>query len=173
MEFDLTRATEILRQTPYTLESILDGLDSAWIEEGSSREDWGPYHIIGHLIHGEVTDWIPRAEIILRQGKDRTFEPFDRFAHFELSKGKSLNDLLREFEVKRHESIETLRSWDLRDEQLALSGIHPEFGEVTLSELIASWVAHDLTHIRQIVVYLAKKFGPHVGPWKEYLSILD
>lgn len=140
---------------------------------GGTDDNWAPYDIVGHLIHGEVTDWIPRGEIILRQGEDRTFVPFDRLAQFELSKGKSIGELLDDFEAKRRESLTELRSWNLTDDQLKLKGIHPEFGEVTLSELIASWVAHDLTHIRQITQCLARKFSGEVGPWKKYLSILQ
>lgn len=170
--FDLDTACILLSRTPAVLNALLSGLSND-IRTSGKPDDWAPFDIVGHLIHGELTDWIPRAEIILRQGEDRKFVPFDRLAQFELSKGKSLKELLTEFELKRTESLETLRSWNLSDEQLELKGVHPEFGEVSLSELIASWVAHDMTHIRQIVTYLAKKFGPHVGPWKEYLSILD
>jgi DinB superfamily len=171
-DFDLDTAYDILFRTPAVLNSMLSGLSDS-LTTGGAEDNWAPFDIVGHLIHGELTDWIPRARIILEQGENRTFVPFDRFAQFELSKGKALNHLLAEFEMKRHENLETLRSWNLSDEQLVLTGVHPELGEVTLSELIASWVAHDLTHIRQIVVHLAKKFGPSVGPWKDYLSILD
>ena len=170
--FDLNAAIDILARTPSVLIALLSGLTDE-LTTGGKRDEWAPFDIVGHLIHGELTDWIPRGEIILRQGTDRNFIPFDRFAQFEISKGKSLSDLLSEFETKRRESLDALRSWELTDEQLALTGIHPEFGEVSLEHLIGSWVAHDLTHTRQIVVYLAKKFGSHVGPWKEYLSILD
>ena len=171
-EFSPDAALEVLSRTPAVLNAILTGMPDGLIL-GGTEESWAPFDIVGHLIHGEVTDWIPRSEIILRQGDDRTFVPFDRLAQFEISKGKSLADLLAEFAERRTESLATLRSWNLSGERLALTGNHPEFGEVTLSELIASWVAHDLTHIKQIVTYLAKKFGANVGPWKEYLSILD
>jgi len=171
-KFDLGAATDMLSRTPSVLIALL-ATQPEKITAGGTEENWAPFDIVGHLIHGEMTDWIPRAEIILEQGEDRTFVPFDRLAQFEASKGKSIDDLLKEFHRARHQSLETLISWHLSDEQLGLTGVHPEFGEVTLSELIASWVAHDMTHIRQIVTYLAKKFGPHVGPWKEYLSILD
>jgi hypothetical protein len=170
--FSLDGAAEILERTPSAVRALLQGLSNDWTG-GGDESNWAPFDIVGHLIHGEVTDWIPRAEIILRQGEDRTFEPFDRFAQFELSKGKSLDDLLDDFETKRRESLETLRSYNLTDEQLRLKGVHPEFGDVALSELIASWVAHDLTHIRQITQFLAKKYANEVGPWREYLSILD
>ena len=133
---------------------------------GGTENEWAPFDILGHLIHGERTDWIPRARIILAQGDDRAFVPFDRLAEFQASKGKSIDELLKEFHQVRHESLETLISWNLSGEELALKGVHPEFGEVSLSELIASWVADDMTHIRQIATCIAKRFGPYVGPWK-------
>ena len=172
MKFSLDRSIEILERTPKVLRAMLGGLNDDWIV-GCDNSNWAPFDIVGHLIHGEVTDWIPRCQIIIRQGEERTFEPFDRFAQFELSKGKSLSELLDDFEIKRRESLDTLRTWNLTDEQLKLKGIHPEFGDVSLSELVASWVAHDLTHIRQITQFLAKKYTDEVGPWREYLSILD
>jgi hypothetical protein len=133
---------------------------------------WEPFDVVGHLIHGEETDWIPRARIILEQGENRTFIPFDRFAQFERSKGKSLANLLDEFEKLRAENIDTLRSWNLTEEHLDLEGIHPELGTVTLRQLLATWVVHDLNHIRQIVTAMAGKYSGEVGVWKEYLSIL-
>jgi len=172
VKFDIERAAEILERTPATVRSLLAGLSDDWTG-GGIEDSWAPFDIVGHLIHGEVTDWIPRAEIILEQGENRTFVPFDRLAQFELSKGKSLDELLDDFEAKRRQSLDTLQSWKLTDEQLELKGIHPELGDVSLSELIASWVAHDLTHIRQIAQFMAKKYTDEVGPWRHYLSILD
>jgi hypothetical protein len=172
MKFEVERSIEVLERTPGVVRSLIAGLSDEWTGGGSETE-WAPFDIVGHLIHGEVTDWIPRCEIMLRQGKNRAFEPFDRFAQFELSRGKSLGDLLDDFEARRRESLETLRSWNLADEQLQLICIHPEFGEVAMSEHIASWVAHDLTHIRQMTQFLAKKYTYEVGPWREYLSILE
>ena len=170
--FSIERSVEILERTPRVLSAMFTGLSDYWTG-GGDESNWAPFDIVGHLIHGEVTDWIPRAEIILRQGENCTFEPFDRLAQFELSKGKSLDDLLGDFESKRSESLDTLRSWTLSNEQVNLKGIHPEFGDVSLSELIAAWVAHDLTHIRQITQFMAKKYTDEVGPWREYLSILE
>jgi len=129
--------------------------------------------VLGHLIHGEETDWIPRARIILANSDDRTFTPFDRFAMFENSKGKSVKQLLDEFDRKRIESLDTLRSWNLTDEQLDREGVHPELGSVTLRQLLATWVVHDLTHLRQIVTIMAKRYETEVGVWREYLSILQ
>ena len=172
MKFQVEQAVEILSNTPETVKSLLENLSEDWTASSENPEEWSPFDVVGHLIHGEETDWIPRAEIILKQGENRTFEPFDRFAQFEKSKGKTLDELLETFAEKRRKSLETLKSWNLSDKQLALKGMHPELGEVTLEQLLATWVVHDLTHIRQIVTVLAKKYGGAVGVWKEYLSIL-
>src|SRR5258708_27364092 len=170
--FDVARSAEILRQTPYTLRAMLGDLSPEWTESLGDRNNWSPYDVIDHLIHGEETDWIPRAEIILAQGDDRTFVPFDQLAQFERSKGRSLIDLLTELAHLRNTNIEKLIRWQLTPDQLALKGLHPELGEVTLGELLATWVVHDLNHIRQIVDCMAAKYADNVGPWKAYLSIL-
>lgn len=173
MKFHLDRAVEVLRQTPYSLERLLGGLSEEWTASRNDRDDWTAYDVIGHLIHCEETDWIPRAEIIIAQGESITFEPFDRWAQFERSKGKSLPDLLTEFAHLRSLSLEKLLGWQLTPAQLELKGLHPEFGEVTLSQLLSTWVVHDLGHIRQIVRDLARHYETEVGPWKQYLSILN
>jgi len=173
MKFDLDKTVEILQQTPYTLQRMLDGLSPEWTGSRGDRENWAPYDVIGHLIHGEETDWIPRAEIILTQGENRTFDKYDRLAQFEKSKGKPLSDLLTEFAHLRSANIEKLVRMQLTQEQLQLKGIHPALGEVTLEQLLATWAVHDLNHIRQIVVYMGKLYGEEVGPWKEYLLILN
>ena len=173
MKFDIGKAVEILRQTPYTLARMLDGLSPEWIESREDEENWAPYDVIGHLIHGEETDWIPRAEIILTNGVDRPFDKYDRLAQFEKSKGKPLSDLLTEFAHLRNASIEKLIRYQLTPEQLQLKGMHPALGEVTLEQLVAAWVVHDLNHIRQIVVYMAKLYDGEVGPWKQYMGILN
>ena len=172
MKFQIEQAVEILRQTPETLNSLLGNLSDTWTEKEDS-ETWSPFDIVGHFIHGEETDWIPRAEIILAQGENRTFVPFDRFAQFEESKEKSLSELLETFAALRKENIEKLQKMNLTGEQLKLKGIHPELGEVNLEQLLSTWVVHDLTHIRQITIVLAKKYSENVGVWKEYLSILQ
>lgn len=171
MKFELEKATEILRQTPYTLSRMLPGLSPEWTESTGDRGNWSPYDVIGHLIHCEETDWMPRAEIILAQDGGE-FEPFDRLAQFEKPKEKSLGNLLTEFADLRNAGLEKLGRWQLTPDQLALRGVHPEFGEVTLEQLLATWVVHDLGHIRQIVGYMANKYSHAVGPWKQYLSIL-
>ncbi len=172
LPFDVARSVEILQQTPYSLSRMLEGLSPEWTVSTGDTENWSPYDVIGHLINCEETDWIPRAEIILAQGADRQFAPFDRFAQFEDSRVKTLDDLLTEFAYIRNINVEKLLRWRLTPGQFALKGIHPEFGEVTLTQLISTWVVHDLTHIRQIVTYLASKYSENVGPWKAYTSIL-
>jgi len=171
VEFELKKALEILERTPRVVRAMLDGVSDKWTS-GGSETDWSPFDIVGHLIHGELTDWIPRAEIILAQGENRRFVPFDRLAQFELSKGKTLAVLLDEFEETRRDSLQALRKWDLSDGQLQLKGVHPEFGDVSLAELIAAWVTHDLSHISQMAVFMARKYTDAVGPWREYMSIL-
>jgi len=173
MKFTLEHAVEILEQTPLTLEAMLKNLSPEWTHSAGDQDNWSPYDVVGHLIHGEETDWMPRAEIILAQGADRTFVPFDRLAQFERSKGKSLVDLLTELSEVRGSNIEKLIEWKLTPEQLVLKGMHPELGEVTLEQLLATWVVHDLNHIKQIVTYLAKNQANNVGPWNQYLSILN
>ena len=173
MDFDIDRSIEVLSATPRALLSMLGHLSGDWIcNPIGEQETWSPFDVIGHLIHGEQTDWIPRARLILAQGDDLTFTPFDRFAQFENSKGKSISDLLDEFTKLRAQSLDTLRSWNLTEDKLDLEGIHPELGRVTLRQLLATWVVHDLTHIRQIATVMAKRYDGEVGPWKEYLSIL-
>jgi hypothetical protein len=173
MKFDLECAVEVLSATPATLRNMLSGLGEEWTASASDLNNWQPFDVIGHLIHGEETDWIPRARIILAQGENQTFVPFDRFAQFERSKGKSMADLLEEFREARTRGLAELRSWNLSEGQLELTGIHPELGEVTLSQLLATWVVHDLNHIRQIVTSMARRYDSEVGVWKEYLSILQ
>jgi len=171
MEFSMTRTVEVLSATPAAVRGLLGGLSGEWTAS-ASREDWGPFDVVGHLIHAEHTDWIPRARVIIDQGEDRRFPPFDRFGHFALVEGKSLAQLLDEFDAARRQSLDTLAGWNLIDDQLNLQGLHPEFGPVTLSQLLSTWTVHDLTHLRQIATTMAKQYDQAVGPWKEYLSIL-
>ena len=172
LPFSVVRSVEILKQTPGTLIHMLAGLSPYWTASVGNTENWSPFDVLGHLIHGDETDWIPRAEIILAQGESTTFEPFDRVAQFERSRGKTLGDLLTEFAHIRNTNIESMLRWQLTPEQIALEGFHPELGKVTLAQLIATWVIHDLDHIRQIANYLAAKYTDNVGPWRAYLSIL-
>jgi hypothetical protein len=173
MEFDVTLGTAVLQRTPRTLRAFLGGLGPAWADATEGPETWSPYVIVGHLIHAERTDWIPRAQLILAQGANRRFTPYDRFAQFRDSQGKSLTDLLDEFARLRVENLATLVGLRLTDAQLALEGEHPEFGAVTLRQLLATWVAHDLGHVAQTARVMAKQYREAVGPWRAYLPVLD
>lgn len=173
MDFDLTAGVAVLERTPATLRALLAGLPSDWVHATEGPETWSPYDVVGHLVHGERTDWIPRARLILEQGDDRRFTPFDRFAQFCESEGKSLTRLLDELAELRHENLSTLTGWDLTDAQLDLKGEHPELGPVTLRPLLATWVAHDLGHINQISRVMAKQYRAAVGPWRAYLSVME
>jgi hypothetical protein len=173
MKFELKEAFEVLRQTPYTIERMVGGLSDSWTASSGDEGDWGVYDIVGHLIHGEETDWITRAEIILAQGENRTFVPFDRTAQFGASQTRSLADLITELAHIRNTNLEKLAGWELTDEHLTLKGLHPELGEVTLEQLLSTWVVHDLNHVAQIARKMAVKYEQEVGPWKQYLSILQ
>ena len=164
---------EILERTPDVLNTMLQNISAEWTSNNEGGQTWSVYDIIGHLIHGERTDWIPRAEIILSEKHDKKFEAFNRLAQFEESKEKSLTQLLEEFKTLREKNIEYLRSKKLTDKNLEEKGIHPTFGEVTLSQLLSTWVVHDLNHIAQISRVMAKQYKAEVGPWIEYLRILQ
>ena len=172
MEFELQHAMELLGRTPSTLNSMLRDMPEVWLVRNEGPETWSPYDIVGHLIHGEETDWIPRAKMILEHGVARAFEPFDRVAMFEKSKGKSIAELLDTFASRRQESLLELNEMHLTPLLLEKRGKHPELGLVTLKQLLATWVVHDLGHVRQIVRVMAKQYRDTVGPWRAYLSIL-
>ena len=173
MNFRLDEGIEILERTPATFRALLAGLSDTWIRTNEGPQTFTAFDNLAHVIHGERADWIPRAKIILAQGANRRFEPFDRFAHERESEGKSLQTLLGEFESLRAANVATLRSWSLTDAQLNLVGEHPAFGAVTLRQLLATWVAHDLGHIAQTSRVMAKRYREDVGPWRAYLPILD
>lgn len=173
MEFDLKNGTAVLERTPAALWAMLGGLPGGWTGATEGPDTWSPYDIVGHLIHGERTDWIPRARLILGQGADRRFASFDRFAQFRESRGKSLAELLDEFERLRAANLEILAGWRLTDAQLALEGEHPELGTVTLRQLLATWVAHDLGHLAQTARVMAKQYRDEVGPWRAYLPVME
>ena len=173
MEFDQTKGIAVLERTPHALRAMLAGLPPEWIEATEGPETWSPFDVVGHLVYGERANWIPRARLILDQGEQRRFTPFDRFAQFRESEGKSITDLLDEFERLRTENLATLTGWGLTDEQLALQGEHPEFGAVTLRQLLSTWVAHDLAHTGQIARVMAKQYRDAVGPWRAFLRIMD
>jgi hypothetical protein len=172
MHFKLAHATDILSRTPGILRSLLGNLPDEWTSGNEGEQTWSPFDVLGHLIHGELTDWLPRIRIIVEAGESKAFEPFDRFAQFEASKGKSVEELLATFEEVRSNSIEALNKMNLTEEDLKIRGKHPELGTVTLEELIATWVVHDLDHIVQISRTMARQYKEAVGPWQAYLSVL-
>lgn len=173
MQFQLEQGIEILSRTPETLNSLLRGLSGDWIYNNEGSESWSPFDILGHFIHGEETDWIPRAQIILEYGDSRPFEPFDRFAQFEKSKGKSLDELLDTFAQLRKKNLAALKKMKLSAEKLGQTGMHPELGRVTLRQLLSTWVVHDLGHLAQITRVMAKQYREEVGPWEAYLPVLS
>ena len=172
MEHSLPDTISLLTRTPAALSALLRDLSSAWTSRNEGEDTWSAFDVVGHLIHGERTDWIPRARRILEFGETKPFEPFDRFAQERESQGKSLAGLLDEFARARSESLGELRSLNLRKEDLARRGRHPALGIVTLSELLAAWVAHDLTHLHQISRTMAHQYREAVGPFSKYLGVL-
>jgi len=173
MAFELREGIAVLERTPATFRALLGGLPAAWITCDEGPDTFSPFDNLGHLIHGERTDWIPRARIILAQGVTRRFEPYDRFAQSRESAGKTLAELLDEFTALRAANLDTLRSWNLAEAQFSLEGEHPALGTVTLRQLLATWVAHDLGHIAQTTRVMAKRYRDTVGPWREYLPIVN
>ena len=172
MQFEMSEAVEILKRTPSVLRAQLEGISGRWLTGKEGPDTWSPRDILGHLIHCEQDDWIPRAKILLDHGEARAFDPFDRFAFKDWVDEKSLVELLDDFETLRSENINILHSLNLGTDQLAKTGTHPEFGRVTLGQLIATWAAHDLAHVHQMARVMAKQYDQAVGPWKEYLSLL-
>ena len=173
MNFDLNKSIELLERTPLVFEGLFKNnlykIDQ--INEGENT--WNAKNIIGHLIYGEMTDWIPRAETILdKEQKNKTFQPYDRFAQDKLFNKQSINQLLSEFKQLRLKNIEILKSWNLNENKLQLTGIHPELGIVTLKELISTWTIHDLVHINQISRVLVKHYTNDIGPWINYINFL-
>lgn len=173
MTFNLNEAIAVLERTPATIRALLAELPDDWTTCNEGPDTFSAFDNVGHLIHGERTDWIPRARIILAQGTNRRFEPYDRFAQVRESAGKSLPQLLDEFAQLRAENLATLRSWHLSERELALQGEHPHLGTVSLAQLLATWVAHDLGHVAQTARVMAKRYRDAVGPWRAYLPILD
>ena len=173
MKYNIDKAIEILSQTPKTLNSFLGDLSEDWIYCNEGPNTWSAFDIIGHLIYGDQTDWMTRLHIILGDSEQKTFTTFDRFAQIKLSKGKTLNELLHEFEDLRTKNLKELKDLNLTHDQLQLKGVHPELGEVNLSQLLASWVTHDLGHIAQISRVMAKQYKTEVGPWAAYISIIN
>lgn len=173
MEYNVDKALEILKRTPKILKAYLENLSDEWIFCNEGENTWSAFDVVGHLIHGEKTDWIPRLKIVLNDSKSKTFEPYDRFAQFEESKGKTLKQLLEEFSILRNQNLSFLKSLHISEKDFTKKAIHPSLGEVTLKNLLATWVAHDLGHIAQISRVMAKQYKNEVGPWTEYISILN
>ena len=172
MEFDLGHTISLLSRTPAVLDALLRDLLETWALRNEGENTWSAFDVVGHLIHGERTDWMPRARMILQSGEAQTFEPFDRWGHVRESQGKSLGQLLEEFGGLRLENLIELRALNLRQEDLERRGRHPALGIVTLSELLATWAAHDLTHLHQISRVMAHQYREAVGPWSAYLGVL-
>lgn len=173
MEFVVDEGMEVLSRTPEVLRALLVGKSAAWLNARKSPESFSAMDVLGHLIHGERTDWMPRVRMILEHRDARAFEPFDRFGFRESIAGRSVDSLLNEFAELRAEGLAALRGLEVGEEELALAGRHPELGAVTLGNLLATWVVHDLGHIAQIVKTMAGEYREAVGPWRAYTSILD
>lgn len=173
MEFNLKKGIEILERTPKILHAFLEHLSEDWTHCNEGDNTWSAFDVVGHLIHGEKTDWTSRLDIILSSDAIKTFEPFDRFAQFESSKGKNMNELLNEFETLRNKNLNYLNALNVTEDHFELQAIHPSLGEVSMKQLLAAWVAHDLGHIAQIARVMAKQYKEEVGPWVEYMSLLN
>lgn len=172
VDFDLDQSVALLERTPALLRTWLAGLPPEWTHRDEGPDTWRPFDVVGHLIDGEELDWMARARIILSEGGGRRFEPFDRTRHLHRNRGADLGELLERFAELRAANLSDLRRLRLTASDLARTGEHPEFGTVTLAQLLATWVAHDLTHVAQIARVMAHQYDDAVGPWKAYLSVL-
>lgn len=172
MQHDLQHTVSLLTRTPAVLDALLRSLSDTWTLRNEGEATWSAFDVVAHLIDGERTDWMPRARIILQYGESQIFKPFDRLGYLRESEGKSLGQLLDEFARLRADNLRELRAWNLRPEDLERRGRHPEFGGVTLSQMLATWAAHDLTHLHQISRVMAHQYREAVGPWSAYLGVL-
>jgi hypothetical protein len=172
MQQDLSLTISLLSRTPAALNAFLRDLPDAWTSSNEGENTWSPFDIVGHLIHGERTDWMPRVKMILQHGETKTFEPFDRLAQQHAAKPQSLSQLLDEFARLRSDNLNELRSLSLTPQDLERCGKHPRFGTVTLSQLLATWAAHDLTHLHQLSRVMAHQYREAVGPWIAFLGVL-
>ena len=172
MKFELNQAIEVLQRTPSVLRSLLGGLSDDWVFSNYGENTFSPFDVVGHLIHGEEADWLVRTRVILEHGQTKPFAPFDRYAMYEASKGKTLAQLLEEFAQLRERNLNELRTLNLTPEKLDKLGAHPALGTVTLRQLLATWVAHDLNHLHQIAKAMAYQYRHEVGPWREYLTFI-
>ena len=169
----MEEAVALLARTPAVLDSLLRDLPDGWIVADEGADTWSPFDVVGHLIHGERTDWLQRIKIILDHGEARAFDKFDRFAQYALSEGRTMASLLDEFATQRQANLRELARLRLTDSDLARRGRHPELGTVTLRQLLATWVAHDLDHVMQISRVMARQYSDEVGPWRAYLRIIS
>lgn len=172
MHFDLAEAMAVLERTPNVLRAMLSGLSSGWVHGNYGENTFSPYDVVGHLITGEKTDWLTRIRLIHEHGTSRSFAKYDRYAQFEHSRGMSIEQLLDEFDRLRRASLAAVRDMHLGPAELSKRGLHPALGEVTLENLLATWVAHDLNHIAQIAKAMATQYEAAVGPWAQYLGVL-
>ena len=172
MNYNQQQAVDILQRIPAVLNSLLRNLPDNWVMNNEGPDTFSPYDVVGHLIHGERTDWVVRAKLILEHGTAKPFATYDRFAQYEESKGKTLEQLLDEFETVRAENIHWLKTLALTEQDLERKGMHPVLGEVTLRNLLSTWVVHDLTHIAQVTRVMAKQYKEEMGPWPEFFRIL-
>jgi hypothetical protein len=172
-EFNLDETVAVLARTPATLDALLRGLPESWVRSNEGKDTWSAFDIVGHLIVGERTDWMPRVRVILENGEARPFDPFDRFAQSKESQNKSLEQLLDEFARLRRENLAALKALNLQPEDLSRRGRHPALGVVTLRQLLATWAVHDLTHVHQLSRVMAHQYRDAVGPWSAYLGVLQ
>jgi DinB superfamily len=172
-EFNLDETVAVLARTPATLDALLRGLPESWVRSNEGKDTWSAFDLVGHLIVGERTDWMTRVRVILENGEARPFDPFDRFAQSKESQGKSLEQLLDEFVRLRRENLVALKALNLQPEDLSRRGRHPALGVVTLSQLLATWAVHDLTHVHQLSRVMAHQYRDAVGPWSKYLGVLQ
>jgi DinB superfamily len=173
MEHNLPHTISLLIRTPAVLDALLRDLPEIWTHQNEGESTWSAFDVLGHLIHGERTDWMPRARMILQSGESQAFEPFDRQGHVRESEGKSMDQLLDEFARLRQKNLDELRALNLRRQDLEMSGRHPALGVVTLSQLLATWAVHDLTHLHQISRVMAHQYRQAAGPWNKYLGVLQ
>ncbi len=173
MEQGLQQTISLLTRTPVALNALLHDLPEEWTLRNEGENTWSAFDVVGHLVHGERTDWMPRVRMVLQSGESQTFEPFDRWGQARVSQGKSLEQLLDEFARLRSENLGALRGLNLRPEDLERRGRHPSLGVVTLSQLLATWATHDLTHLHQISRVMALQYRDAVGPWIAYLGVLQ
>jgi DinB superfamily len=172
MRFELASSLDILRRTPATLRALLEGAGDDWTRSNEGPDTFSPFDVVGHLIDGEETDWMPRARLILSRNPEAAFTPYDRFRHYQRNRGRSLPSLLDELARLRAGNLEALAAWNLGAAELDLRAMHPSLGAVTLRQLLATWVAHDLGHVAQVARVMAKQYRDEVGPWVEYLPVL-